>query len=350
MLDNVSRNTHRLARIVNELLDISKIEENKLVLRKDLISLEEVIKEIADEQKPSLDKRGHTLSLEIEPDMPPVFGDHDRVAQIIINLLGNAIKYTPDGGHIRIVARGEENMAHLRVIDNGIGIKTEDIGKLFKRFATVGDVTKHKSGKDEFLAGGTGLGLSIIKGIVEAHQGQVWVESEYGVGTTFHVTLPLSRRQNGSGPQAADAVIYRATHFERPDQESAAITTTQARLKILVIDDEEDILDVTSRVLADTYTVVTAKTSATGLKEAMTQNPDIILLDVWMPGISGYDVCKTLKRNVKTKDTPVIIFTAAAEKVNEERAKEVGADGFVTKPFRKDDIVGLIESFREPAV
>ncbi|GAB4434496.1 MAG: hypothetical protein Kow0031_16240 [Anaerolineae bacterium] len=349
MLDTVSRNTHRLARIVTELLDISKIEENKLVLRQEPVDIGQIIAEVAEEQRPSLEKRSHTLAINVQPDMPPVFGDHDRLAQVIINLLGNAIKYTPDGGKIRIVAGVEENQAHIRVIDNGIGIKAQDIDRLFQRFATVGDVTKHKSGKDEFLAGGTGLGLSIIKGVVEAHDGRVWVESEYGVGSTFHVTLPLADTQHGEAPRvgrihADEAELYHVEHFDRNgDSPTFSASGIPA---VLIIDDEQDILDVTGRILGDSYKVITAATSATGLKAALTEAPDVILLDVWMPGISGYDVCKTLKRNSRTREIPVIIFTAATEKINTERAKEVGADGFISKPFKKEDLVSLIESFR----
>lgn len=344
MLDTVSRNATRLARIVTELLDISKIEENKLVLRTEPISVAEVITEIADEQKPSLLNRRHTLVLELQPNLPLITGDRDRIAQVIINLLGNAIKYTPDGGQITIRAAVTGAKLGISVIDNGIGIKPEDISKLFKRFSTVGDVTKHKSGKNEFMAGGTGLGLSIIKGIVEAHGGSVTVESEYGAGSAFNVWLPLPDGADGHTPSIPESAVYRATKIEQPDH---PIIKANGKVSILVIDDEEDVLDITQRLLADTYTVFTAKTSATGLKEALSRQPNLILLDVMMPGISGYDVCKTLKRNVKTKNIPVIIFTAAIEKVNEEKARAVGADGFITKPFKKENLISLIENYKE---
>jgi two-component system sensor histidine kinase ChiS len=345
MLETISRNTHRLARIVTELLDISKIEENKLVLRRAPVSITEIIYEVADELQPSLDKRGHTLTLEVAANLPDVYGDRDRIAQVVINLLGNSIKYTPDGGKIRVVARQSGDTMQISVIDNGIGIKAEDVDRLFKRFATVGDVTKHRTGKDEFMAGGTGLGLSIIKGIVEAHKGEVWVESEFGVGSTFHVTLPLVSGPDDQTTGAEAGMTYQATHFEQPTDEVRSIQTP-GRLKILIVDDEKDILEVTERVLDDMYEIVTAQTGATGLKAAMTDKPDLILLDVWMPGISGFDVCRTLKRNPKTKDTPVIIFTAATEPVHKDTAREVGADGFITKPFKKETLVNLIESFR----
>ncbi|MEW5956797.1 MAG: ATP-binding protein [Chloroflexota bacterium] len=350
MLDTISRNATRLTRIVTELLDLSRIEENKLVLVRDTMSIAEVIREVVDEQKPSLDKRGHTLTLAIQPNLPNVFGDRDRVAQVIINLLGNAIKYTPDGGHIQIQAALNGEFVQVGISDNGIGIKEEDIGRLFKRFSTVHDVTKHRTGKDEFMAGGTGLGLSIVAGVVKAHNGQIWVESEYGRGSTFYVTFPLAG-QHPPGPsfdpgEAEPSDLFKVKRFE---QQVKPIVCANGKLKVLVIDDEEDVLAVTRYVLENDYEVLTAQTSATGLKAALNYTPNLILLDIWMPGISGFEVCKTLKRNSKTKDIPVIIFTAATEKVNEQEAFEGGADGFVSKPFKKDELIHLIESFRMKA-
>lgn len=349
MLDTVSRNATRLARIVTELLDISRIEENKLLLRQEPLSVAEIIHEVAVEQKPSLDKRRHSLTIELQPHLPQILGDRDRIAQVLINLLGNAIKYTPDGGQIQIKARAEDSFVHLEVSDNGIGIKAEQIGQLFKRFSTLGDVTKHSTGKEDFMAGGTGLGLSIVEGIVKAHGGRVWVESRYGHGSIFHVTLPMAAEVDAlapaaSGPNSEPVEIFRATQFEGADEKM--IINNEGRLKVLIIDDEEDAVAVTQKTLEEAYDIISAPTSATGLKESLLHNPDLILLDAWMPGISGYDVCKTLKHNPKTREIPVIIFTAATQKVDEERARQAGADGFVTKPFKKGDLVDLIESFR----
>ncbi|NJN92635.1 MAG: response regulator [Anaerolineales bacterium] len=349
MLDTVSRNATRLARIVSELLDISRIEENKLVLREEIISIDEIIREVIDENRPSLDKRGHNVTIELQPNLPKVLGDRDRLAQVIINLLGNAIKYTPDGGHIQIKGETVNDYVHLSVSDNGIGIKTEHIGQLFKRFSTVGDVTKHRTSKEDFLAGGTGLGLSIVEGIIKAHGGRVWVESEYSQGSTFHINLPIATDNALAAATAQDfqvgeQKVFKVTQFERAENRN--IIKNIGRLKILIIDDEEDALEVTQSVLAESYEVIAARTSATGLKEALSHTPDLILIDAWIPGISGYDVCKTLKRNVKTKEIPIIFVTAAAQSVDEERAQIAGADGFVSKPFKKDDLINLIESFR----
>ncbi len=353
MLDTVSRNATRLARIVTELLDISRIEENRLVLERVPVSLATIITQIAEEQAPYLESRGHHLALEIAEDLPPVSGDPDRLSQVIINLLGNAIKYTPDQGHIRIRAYAESDRVHIEVSDTGIGIKPEDLGKLFKRFSTLGDITKHRTGKNEFLAGGTGLGLSIVQGIVQAHDGRIWVESEYGKGSTFHLQLPIAHDHDGSAAPVAERSddappaiqTFKVIHFERPDATPIDIAPDE-RLSILVVDDEADVITFTRALLEDDYTVFSAQTSALAIREAINRKPHLVLLDAWIPGISGYDICRTLKRNSHTREMPIIIFTAATQKIDEERARESGADGFVTKPFRREQMVELIESFR----
>ncbi|MBK1642182.1 histidine kinase [Chromatium okenii] len=356
MLDTVSRNATRLARIVAELLDISRIEENKLVLERTPISLNQVIQEIADEQQPYLDSRGHILTLELADQLPLVNGDLDRLSQVVINLLGNAIKYTPDHGQITIGTAIEDGMVHLAVSDSGIGIKQEDIGKLFKRFSTLGDITKHRTGKNEFMAGGTGLGLSIVQGIVQAHEGRIWVESEFGKGSTFHVAFPIAEDQTLTPqdsvmtPPPAPVVTnaapaFKVIHFEKEEAPQIDLPEDE-RLSILVVDDEADVITFTRDLLEDNYNILSALTSATAIKEAISQKPNLVLLDAWIPGISGYDICRTLKRNSNTKDTPIIIFTAATQQIDEERAREAGADGFVTKPFRREQIIELIESFR----
>ena len=344
MLNTVSRHTARLERIVAELLDLSRIEENKLALNKQPFSIKQVIEEIAIEQQPTLDKRRHVLSLNIQDAIPPIIGDRDRISQVIINLLGNAIKYTPDGGYIRITAEMEERGIHLCVIDNGIGIKAEHIDKIFNRFYEVGDVTKHSTGKDAFMGGGTGLGLSIVDGIVRAHSGRIWVESEYGKGSVFHVLLPISPPEMMPQPEEPESLKY--AELERAKQERT-MPESNGGMKILFIDDDDNSIEIAHRMLAERYEVTEAKTSSLGLKKAIALNPDLILLSALMPGISGYDVCRILKGNINTKQIPVIlsVASATAQAGDEQRAYTSGADGHITKPFREDDLMGLIESF-----
>ncbi|MCA9916630.1 MAG: response regulator [Anaerolineales bacterium] len=347
MLGTVSRNTIRLARIVTELLDLSRIEENKLALHPEPFAVVDLLEEIIQEQQPTLDRRGHTVTLNAAPNLPLLVGDRDRIGQVLINLLGNAIKYTPDGGHIQMRAAAEADMLHLSIRDNGIGIDPEHFEKIFSRFYTAGDLNKHKTGQDAFLAGGSGLGLPIVKGIIMAHQGEVWVESDPGQGSTFHVRLPFGEegdRETAVSPPH----VFKATKFSKQDHEETPIIRHNGHehTKILIIDDETAAIDVTKRLLAEQYDIISAETSATGLRAAMQDQPNLILLDAWMPGISGYDVCKTLKSHKSTQNIPIIMFTAAAQQADEAQAQASGADGFVSKPFNKADLIHLIEGFK----
>lgn len=346
MLRTVSRNTVRLARIVTELLDLSRIEENKLALHPEPFDVAELLDEVALEQKPTLDRRQHSLTVETESNLPRLVADRDRISQVLINLIGNAIKYTSDGGTINMRAFAEADQLHLTVADNGIGIQAEHLEKIFSRFYTASDLTKHKTGKESFMAGGSGLGLPIVKGIVTAHNGAVWVESEFGKGSLFHVTLPFAE-----GAQMDTAVspttIFKATTFPKENGQKKALIHSNGHTTVLIIDDETAAIDVTKRMLAETYDVIAAETSATGLKAAMQDHPNVILLDAWMPGISGFDICKTLKSNKATQQIPVIMFTAATQQADEDRAQAAGADGFVTKPFNKADLIQLIEGFKK---
>ncbi|HWQ66873.1 MAG TPA: ATP-binding protein [Methanospirillum sp.] len=340
MLGIVTRNTSRLARIITDILDISRIEENRLVLIRDLFSISDVIREVAEEQQTSIERRKHQLIVELSSDIPEVFGDRDRIYQVFINLLGNAIKYTPDGGIITIRAQGDGDIIHCSVSDTGIGIRTEDIGKIFSRFYQASDVITHRSGKDEFLAGGTGLGLSIVKGIVEAHGGEITVESEYGKGTTFSIILPGSKEPKSDNRPDDSHQMYQAVTFGS-GQEQRVMT----RLTILIIDDESDTLTLMQDLLAERFVVLTALSGATGMKRTFAERPDLILLDAYMPGISGFDVCKILKRNQSVSNIPIIIFTAGAQEQDRKAAQEAGADGYITKPFRPEDLYRIIAMF-----
>ena len=351
MLATVSRNTHRLARIVSELLDISRIQENQLILREEDVQLNEVITEVVMELQPSIQKRHHTVELRLSAELPLCLGDRDRLSQIIINLMGNAIKYTPDGGKIRLsTRRGDDSKTiQLAVQDNGIGISPENQSRIFTRFFGVQNIEQHKTGKDEFLAGGTGLGLAIVKGLVEAHRGTITVQSELNVGSTFTVTLPIHHQERNQAnhwveKEAEVQNIYRVKqwHTPTPTKQSAE---PKNKAKILLIEDEDDTIKVVERILREEYDIITASTSATGLKQALMTSPDFILLDAWMTGLSGYEICRTLKNNPRTQHIPIALFSAATQQADEERAKGCGADAFLTKPFLREGLIQLVRQY-----
>lgn len=307
IIEIISRNADRLSRIVSEILDISRIEENKLVLLQDWFYINSTIKEVAEELTLSLEKRGQTLNLELNDNLPQYFGDRDRITQVFINLLDNAIKFTPDKGTITIRTYLDQNSLVCEVEDTGIGIDPKDISQVFTRFFQVRDITTHRSGKDEFLAGGTGLGLSIVKGIIEAHQGTVSATSTPGKGTVFQLKLPLQEQPSQpdrTGTKNSEcSLVQDVKQKDVPSYEQG-----RSQIVILLVDEELEIKEVLHDLLSPSYSFLTAHTGATALKMAYASHPDLIILNVDIPGIMGRNIYNILKKNPKTYDIPIILL------------------------------------------
>jgi signal transduction histidine kinase len=183
------RNINRLMNILNDLLDLSRIESGKMVMKFEELDLKGPIELILSSFKAQADEKTIKLNMEVPKEIPPVYGDREKIEQILANLVGNAIKFTPEGGEILISAQsydGDGNMTGISVRDSGIGIPENQRDKIFEKFHQVEESLQRSSG-------GTGLGLAITKGLVEAHQGKIWVESEMGKGSIFTFTLPVSK-------------------------------------------------------------------------------------------------------------------------------------------------------------
>lgn len=184
-LSLMHKEAQRLSALIEDLLDLSRLESGRVRFQFGEVALGELCHEVAERLRPRAEQAGLSLRVEIPPDLPPVRGDRDRLAQVLINLVDNAIKYTPSGGEIRVMARPEGAVVRVLVQDTGIGIPRSDLPRVFERFYRVDKARSRASG-------GTGLGLSIVKHIVEAHGGEVGVESELGKGSTFFFTVPAA--------------------------------------------------------------------------------------------------------------------------------------------------------------
>ncbi len=182
MLDIILRNIDRLTNLVNDLLDLSRIESGRMELKFERVSLDSVIADSIESVRQTAIEKGIALNIELPKDLAPVKADREKLTQVIINLLNNAVKFTPRGGEISIKASELNGQVEVRVSDTGIGIPPEDLNRVFDRFYQVDSTLTRE-------AGGTGLGLAICKGIIEAHNGEIWAESEPGKGSTFIFTL-----------------------------------------------------------------------------------------------------------------------------------------------------------------
>jgi CheY-like chemotaxis protein len=276
----------------------------------------EIIGKVADFLQKQFDDRGLTLTLDVPSDLPQVFGDPDRITQVITNLLSNAYKYTAEGG-VTVLARQVENFLQVDVSDTGVGISAEDQEKLFSRFFRA---------EDDFVRAqsGTGLGLNITQSLVEMHEGRIWVESEPGVGSTFSFTLPLPATQLGT---------------EIPGDEQVAaplVATPSSSPHILVVDDAPDIAHLFQYQLEKEGYRTTVVTQGSQVVEVTRQlHPDLITLDLVMD-VDGLTILQKLKADPETAGIPVVIVSVLP---HPEEGLALGATDYLVKPLDEEELL-----------
>lgn len=307
----IKNNADRLTALVNDILDISRIETGRLKLQIDSLDLMQLIGSVVDNFRGQMVEKSLDLTLDLPPSLPPVRGDKGRTTQILENLTSNAWKYTPEGGRVTIRARAMEGYVQVDVTDTGIGIDPKDVPHIFDRF--------YRTEQAEVQAvDGSGLGLSIVKMFVELLGGDIWVTSELNQGSTFSFTLPLLVPASVTLPEG-DATGP----------------------KILVVDDDEHILQLLRHQLeAEGYQVVTAQQGKDVFELARTQRPDLITLDVVLQDMDGFQVLETLKRDPSTSTIPVIIVSIVPDA--ETRGLALGAAGYIGKPFEEEQVLGRV--------
>lgn len=278
-LEIVIRSAERLLKLINDLLDISKIEAGEFKLNREKVNIGKIIQDAAEFLERWRDSKRIRLKLEIEPDLSDIFVDPDRVNQILVNLLSNAIKFTPSGGEIIVKAEiGKSgDFLEISISDTGVGIAQEQLDKIFERFRQADtDSSAHLQG--------LGFGLAITKELVKLHGGNIRVESRLGQGSRFTFTLPLG-------------VDEREKRFNK---------------HILIVDDEPTVVETLKRLLNKLgYTNLGQAYDGDEVIQGLrTLIPDLIILDMKMPNMDGYEVVRRLKEDIRTKDIPVLIISA----------------------------------------
>lgn len=323
LMQLASKNIKRLQRLINQILDIRKYDSGQLKLNLVNINLAEAMREwtapFAD-----LAVRRHIRFSTLLPQKQEVVLaiDVEKTERILFNLLSNAFKFTPENGSIRVALESDGENAVIRVSDTGTGIPAEDINNIFERFFKT----------DKINPNGSGIGLALSKVFIDMHGGSITVESTEGTGTTFTVKFPLRQIQDAPSEQAA-AYTANIDVAEIEEIEDEEICVSEDTPTVLVIDDNRDICTLVKSVLSDGYTVIMALTGAQGVRLATRYVPDLIICDVMMPGMSGYDVCKALKNEPLTSHIPVLLLTACTRDEQRTEGYECGADGFMSKPF-----------------
>ena len=312
----------RLTKLIDDVLDLAKIEAGKLEWNMGPVTVQEVIDHATAATASLLEPKGLRLVKDVDPTLPVITGDRDRLIQVVINLISNAVKFT-DAGTITCRAVRQADLVVVSVIDTGVGIAAADQLKVFERFKQVGDTLTDKPK-------GTGLGLPICREIVEHHGGRVWVESEPGKGSTFSFSLPLADDAQPSLPLDLAAVV-------RQLRDQVVVTTprtAERQPRILVVDDEANIRELLTQEFAEAgYAVATAANGREALAEVRRQRPDLVVLDVMMPEMNGFDVAAVLRNDPHTLDIPIIILSIVQDR---ERGFRLGVDRYLTKPINTD--------------
>ena len=340
-IDVIERNGKRLLKLINQLLDLSKIESGKVELKTSLADLVPLIRGWVMSFESLAESKGVKLAIETGKPSYFMYLDQPKIEKVIINLLSNAFKYTPQGGAITVdlsEKQGDKyNCLSIKVKDTGSGIPEAELEHIFDRFyqatnAETVDVT------------GTGIGLSLIKELVELHSGTVRVESEYGKGSVFEVMLPQGREHltddqivgiptSSSMPEEADIPLHPKVS---PNQE----TEINEELPIvLLIEDNPDLRSYIREVLESTYNVIEARHGEEGVAMAFEHIPDLVLSDLMMPKMDGLEVCKVLKEDMRSSHIPIILLTAKSSKEDKIEGLKSLADDYLTKPFDTEELL-----------
>jgi len=368
-IETAHRNTLRLMKLVNSLLDFSRIEAGRLQASYQPVDLATYTAELASVFRSTIEKAGLTLSVHCPPLPELLFVDRDMWEKIVLNLLSNAFKHTFEG-EIFVKLQFCGNHVELIVADSGVGIPASELPHLFERFHRV-------KGARSRTFEGSGIGLALVQELVRAHCGSLRVESEEGKGTRFFVTLPtgsqhLPADRVGASPSHAATSIVTSAHVEETrhwisetvtqneasigsngSQDSKRIPAggpqTNSLSKILWADDNTDMRDYVSRLLTPYYNVIAVADGEAALSSAMLDPPDLVLSDVMMPRLDGFGLLERLRADERTRTVPVILLSARAGEEAAVEGLNCGADDYLVKPFSARELLARIRTHVELA-
>ena len=365
----ILRNTNRLMQLINQLLDLSKLDSGEMVLRTSPEDIVPLVTGLTQSFESLAKQKNIELQFQSFKDKIIVYIDRDRFEKIIINLLSNALKFTPEGGvvsvNINVPTIGSSDKSQTKkdpltfveifVKNTGPGILPKQIDKIFDRFYQVDDSSVRKYE-------GTGIGLALTKELVELHHGKIKVESELEKETTFRVYLPLGK--NHLQPEEVketptkvlsdikiDSDLIESSLASKSKTETLIHQPAKDSSTLLIVEDNADMRSYMSENLESNYKIIEAENGEEGIQQSLKYSPDIIISDVMMPKMDGFQFCSEIKKDERTSHIPVILLTAKASGESKIKGLETGADDYLTKPFDtrelKVRINNLIEQRRK---
>ncbi|WP_282043741.1 two-component regulator propeller domain-containing protein [Winogradskyella flava] len=353
--NTIHKNTKRLYRLINELLDFRKLDLNKVRIKVRKLDLVSFTKNVASHFKEEAFIKNIHLSIDTDIQDISVWADNSMLEKIIFNILSNAFKVTPEGGAITIDLSAKEDLVELplandkekieaieiAISDTGPGLSQDQLDKIFKRFYQVDSLNKT-------YYGSTGIGLEVVQNFVKLHKGEIRVNSEVNVGTTFTIVLPAGQEYYTEAEKLTEKIedqIQLDENFIIPTKTKSLVESKNEKNvnlsshTLLIVDDNVELRNYLKDELEKQYKILLAKNGKEGLKLAKEFLPDIIMTDVIMPEMDGFTFCKHIKSDIKTSHIPLLMLTAKAQIENRMEGIEKGADAYMVKPFD----VGLLK-------
>jgi PAS domain S-box-containing protein len=324
-VDHVLRGGEHLLKLIDEVLDLSRIEAGGVTISAEPMTLPEVLLEVFTTLEPMAQRAGVSVAVSAHRDLPVVIADRTRLAQILMNFGSNAIKYNKSGGSVRFDVSSGPDSVRINVVDDGIGIPADKRAKIFEPF--------HRAGQETGPIQGTGIGLAISKRLAELMRGHVGFESETGKGSAFWVEIPIDPVPSEPVPTTVE------TSSESP------LVTATPRHKVIYIEDNPSNIAFMRELMDDLpgIELLTAPTAEIGIELVRAHVPELVIMDINLPGMSGFDAAKLLATYPETSNIPIIALTAAAFVRDHARAQDIGFHHYLTKPVKVDELMTVLE-------
>ncbi len=318
--------------LIEDLLDLTRIESGEYKLNKQAFVPDALINKAVENFRPEYEAKEIVVTVDTGEEMPTVYWDFHKMLQVFQNLLDNALKFTPEGGEISLSANSKSDFIELRIVDNGIGIPKDRLEQIFDRFYQIDSSSTRRYG-------GSGLGLSIVREIVVAHHGKVFVESDEDKGTCFLILMPVGEPEKPGYPDALGG---------EPEMKGVQLAPKGHGETILVVDNDEDFLKMMKMILPkEGYNVRYTSDSTKAVHYAKKHRVDLLMLDLMMPEIDGYEVCRKVRKDNEIREIPIMVVSAAGGKEVARQVFEAGADEHMNKPFDQQDLLYRINYLLE---
>ncbi len=363
-LDTMQRNGYKLLKLINNLLDLTKFESGKMRLKVELANMSDFIDDLLKSVKSFADQKNIRMYYQHPPHDVELMVDPDQFEKVVLNLLSNALKFTPENGKITLYLEDKERTVSITVEDTGIGIPQDMMSTIFDRFSQVDNSASR-------LHRGTGIGLSLVREIVILHGGTIRVESQRGKGARFIVDIPkgdahyseevldrrfedlpvaIKRRVTDTEEPRVQDVVSDFRRLQLVDLEKVKIGSEEVASTgihdalLLVIDDNPEFLKLLKMLLSDEFDLILCTSAEEGLSILKEKNPDLVLCDVQMPGMDGFTFANKVKDDESTKHIPIILVTALAGAEMLSEGIQAGADDYISKPFDSLELKARIRS------